>query len=142
VEGKTEGMSFYELEKEVEEKSEELWGGQQSQLIKHTFPFKPLSNDDLEAIVRYQLKKLPQSPRFKAICQIELTTEAGNHIVTQLRRRHPHENGRGVKKWIEKYLFPILHRSVPAKGTVFLRIFLQNNQLELSSRRCDQKKEL
>jgi ATP-dependent Clp protease ATP-binding subunit ClpA len=112
MEGLSLNRTFEEMEDFVLQHTRKLWSTDPklAQLIQYTFPFVSLTNEDLEQLVRYRATKVLTSlERFsKYIEKISIQESAVKWIRHSAKSKFPHENGRGIDKWIDKYLVPQL----------------------------------
>lgn len=113
-EGRTENMAVEELEKLVINHTKILWNSspKASQLIQYTFPFLSLSDSELEKVIEYKIVKETPSRLKGKINSLSITSGCLAYIRKHIRSTFPHENGRGVDKWITVFFLPKLNKAI------------------------------
>jgi ATP-dependent Clp protease ATP-binding subunit ClpA len=119
-EGLSANGTLEQLEEMVYNHMKELWDldPKQSQLIQYIFPFASLQDNHIEDIIKFEVKELLfQSDEFKGkVRHFEITDEALKWMRINVRKKYPSENGRGVKKYVSKLLFPLIEDA--SKGVI------------------------
>jgi len=133
-EGRTQDMSFSQLEELVIVHTSQLWDldAKQVQLIQYTFPFVTLSNAEIENILNYTIIKTIPSENLRKY-HIQKVTVSPSAIIwmrQMFRKKYPLENGRGASNYMTTELLPRLRKAIADKTPpLFVDIKYKKNDL-------------
>jgi len=117
-EGRTQNMTFDDLQQLIYEHTLQLWSidPRQTHLIQFTFPFTSLSDKDIENIIAYKVRhELPNNQFRHKVKKITVTDQALSLITKLVRKKFPLENGRGAEKWVLTTLVPKISEQIRGK---------------------------
>jgi len=117
-EGKTQNMTFDDLQQLIYEHTLQLWNidPRQTHLIQFTFPFTSLSDEDIENIIAYKVRQVLPNNQFRhKVKKITMTNQALKLITKAVRKKFPLENGRGAEKWVLTTLVPKISEQIRGK---------------------------
>jgi ATP-dependent Clp protease ATP-binding subunit ClpA len=105
--GKTDGMDFYQVKNLLYAETKRLWGEPRlAIMIQNYFPFMPLSQEEMEELVKRKLSEICKEafPRLRVF----ITREAVRNVVSSIQTDYHFEYGRGVYKYLINYVIPEL----------------------------------